>query len=161
MNELFSIGEGRTILGEHWRLARDGDDGARAIFHRHYSRRISSESKLFVGPGEKFVMVTEDGTALWVWRKFKSDNGQEGVNCAIFRNEGRTLSSRLILEAELIAWKKWPESRLYTYVDPKKVKSANPGACFIAAGWRRCGITKKRRYLILEKLHEDARKGRT
>ena len=27
-------------------------------------------------------------------------------------------------------------------VDPKAVRSTNPGYCFMAAGWRRCGVTK-------------------
>jgi hypothetical protein len=29
-----------------------------------------------------------------------------------------------------------------TYVDRKKVRSSNPGFCFLAAGWRRCGTTR-------------------
>ncbi len=96
-------------------------------------------------------MLTEDGLALFVWRKFISDDGQTGVNCAVFRNESPTLSSRLILDAETVAWTDWPGQRLYTYVDPNKIRSTNPGACFIAAGWRRCGVTKKRGLVILEK----------
>lgn len=150
--ELFSIGVGRIHLSEHWRYARDGDDGAREFFNRHYSRRQASDSKQFVGPGNKLVMLTEDGLALFVWRKFISDSGEAGVNCAVFRNESPTLSSILILDAEKVAWTDWPGERLYTYVDPKKIRSTNPGACFIAAGWRRCGITKKRKLVILEKL---------
>lgn len=152
MNDLFSAGIGRVHLSLHWRLAQDGDPAAREMFDRHYSRRRSSVSKLFIGPGYKLPMLTEDGSALFVWRKFKSRDGQTGVNCAIFRNEGPTLSSELILDAERVAWSDWPGERLFTYVDPRKVKSKNPGACFIAAGWRRCGITKKRKLVILEKL---------
>jgi hypothetical protein len=30
------------------------------------------------------------------------------VNCAVFRNEGPVLSSDLILEAEELAWGRWP-----------------------------------------------------
>lgn len=29
-----------------------------------------------------------------------------------------------------------------TKVDPKAVRDTNPGYCFVAAGWRRCGTTK-------------------
>ncbi len=147
---LFSGGIGRVRASEHWRYAQDGDDWAREMFDRHYSRQ--GGAALFMGPGEKMPLLTEDGLALFAWRKYKSDDGQTGVNCAIFRNEGPTLSSLLILDAERVAWKEWPGERLFTYVDPKKVRSSNPGACFIAAGWRRCGITKKRKLIILEKL---------
>jgi hypothetical protein len=97
------------------------------------------------------VLLTTDGRALFVWRKFRSDDGQEGINCAIFRNEGPKLSSGLILEAEPLAWRRWPGERLYTYVNPKKVKSTNPGYCFLMAGWRKCGKTKGG-LIILEKL---------
>jgi hypothetical protein len=43
---------------------------------------------------------TGDADALFVWRKFIDDSGQQGVNCAVFRNESRhggpqTLSDRL------------------------------------------------------------------
>lgn len=37
----------------------------------------------------------------------------------------------------------WPTiTRHYTYVAPNRVRSTNPGACFLFAGWRRCGVTK-------------------
>ena len=67
---------------------------------------------------------------------------QEGVSCAIFRNEGYYLSSELIKKACILAWQKWPNERLYTYVNPRKVKSTNPGYCFLKAGWRRTGMSK-------------------
>lgn len=147
--ELFPNGVGRRRLGVHWMDAKDGDSGARELFSRHYSRRKTNETKLFVGPGEKCVLITEDGRALFVWRKFKDDSGQEGVNCAIFRNEGDIRSSDLVVDAVAIAAARWPGERLYTYVDPRAIRSTNPGYCFIAAGWRKCGVTKKRRLLIL------------
>jgi hypothetical protein len=37
------------------------------------------------------------------------------------------------------------------YVNPRKVGSSNPGFCFIQAGWRKCGITKRNRLLIFER----------
>jgi hypothetical protein len=39
---------------------------------------------------------------------------------------------------------------LYTYVNGRKVKSANPGYCFKRAGWRTCGKTAGG-LIILEK----------
>ena len=87
-------------------------------------------------------MIGRDGRALFVWRKFKDGSGQQGINCAVFRNEGPELSSDLIKEADRIAFKKWPEERHYTYVNGAKMKGVNPGYCFKMAGWRECGKTK-------------------
>ena len=139
---------------EVWFPIKDGDAEARAFFDRHYSRKHYKDGrlpKLFVGPGEKMVLRTPDGTALWVWRKFKSGDSQTGLNCAVFRNEGKTLSSALILAAEERAWTRWPKQRCYTYVDPKKVQSKNPGYCYEVAGWRKCGVTKWNKLIIYEK----------
>lgn len=143
-------------ISDVWVPVRDGHDSARALFDRHYSRYHYADGRkplLFVGPGEKLVLMTHCRRALFVWRKFISDDGQKGVNCAIFRNEGAGLSSDLIREADHIAWERWPDpdsERHYTYVNPSAVRSTNPGFCFRAAGWNRCGVTKWRRLLILE-----------
>jgi hypothetical protein len=148
-----------TELG-HWLGVPDGDPRAFALFEKHYSYRPYQDGRrrygyrnrfLIAGPGEKMVLLTTSCDALFVWRKFQSADGQQGVNCAVFRNESPLLSSMLVLEAEQRAWQRWPGERLYTYVDPKSVKSRNPGYCFICAKWRRCGVTKARRLLILEK----------
>jgi hypothetical protein len=137
-----------------WCAAKDGDEYGRHLFHRHYSRRVYRDGrkpKLFCGPGFKLVLISPKEDALFVWRKFKDDSGQQGINCAIFRNESNQLSSAMILEAERIAWARWPGERFYTYVKASKVRSCNPGYCFICAGWRRCGMTKSG-LLILEKV---------
>jgi hypothetical protein len=135
-----------------WVEVKDGDASAREIFRRHYSYRPYKDGRnpaLFVGPGEKMVLLTPNADALFVWRKFKSADGQEGVNCSVFRNESNQLASELIREAEKLAWERW---RLFTYVNGRKVKSRNPGYCFVRAGWRKCGVTKHNKLLILEKL---------
>lgn len=142
-----------------WYAIRDGDPRLRAALDRHYSaRRYQDERRprLSVGPGEKMVLMTSDSRAVFVWRKFISDNGQDGVNCAVFRNEAPELylSSDLIREADELAWRRWPGERLYTYVNPRKVASANPGYCFLMAGWHKCGATK-RGLIILEVFPDD------
>jgi hypothetical protein len=137
-----------------WFVVRDGDPTARTLFRRHYSYRAYADGRdpqLFVGPGEKLVLLTPCARALFVWRRFQCGGGQQGVNCAIFRNEGVALSSVLIREADAVADARWPGERHYTFVNPRKVRSTNPGFCFLAAGWRRCGITKWNRLLILER----------
>jgi len=142
-----------------WRLIKDAHPAGLALFERHYSCRDDrpADCKQFVGPGESLVLLTNNEKALCVWwkQRFRTDK-QAGVNCAVFRNEqcGR-LSSDLLLEAEQRAWQRWPEQRLFTFVDPRQVgqhnPSHNPGYCFKQAGWRACGLTKKG-LLILEKL---------
>jgi hypothetical protein len=138
-----------------WEELRDGDPRAAALFDRHYSRIPKAIGKLLiVGPGQKVVLMTPCLRALFAWRvsQSKDPTAEFGdVNCAIFRNEGAGLASELILAAEASAIAKWGPRRLYTYVSRKKVRSRNPGYCFLMAGWRRCGLTKTRRLLILEK----------
>jgi hypothetical protein len=152
---LFPDSVGRAVASAHWLFARDGDATVREIFDRHYSRIHYADGrtpKLFVGPGEKTVLISDDAKAIFVWRKFKCDDGNEGVNCAVFRNEGAMLSSALIVEAGEVAWNRWPGQRLFTYVQPKSIRSTNPGYCFKRADWTPCGITKWNRLVILEKL---------
>ncbi len=139
-----------------WWLTKDGDADCLALYNRHYSRQRYADGRvpvLFVGPGEKVVLRTEEGRACFVWRKFIDDSGQTGINCAVFRNETTHRSSDLIRQADAIADCLWPDRRHYTYVDAKKVRSSNPGFCFLKAGWRRCGMTKSGK-LILELTQE-------
>lgn len=128
-----------------WWLTKDGDVDCLALYNRHYSRQRYADGrvpKLFIGPGEKVVLRTADGLACFAWRKFHDDSGQTGVNCAVFRNETAYRSSDLIRQADAIADCLWPDSRHYTYVNAKKIRSVNPGFCFLKAGWQRCGVTK-------------------
>lgn len=128
-----------------WWITKDGDEVCRKFYDRHYSKRNyrdGREPKLFCGPGEKIVLRTWEGDALWVWRRFRDDSGQAGVNCAVFRNESRYQSSELIRQADAIADLCWPGLRHYTYVNAGRVRSTNPGCCFKKAGWRVSGKTK-------------------
>jgi hypothetical protein len=135
-----------------WWLTKDGDEYCLDLYRRHYSHRKYRDGRrenrsnpnrwLFVGPGEKVVLRTWEGDAFFVWRKFRDGNGQQGVNCAAFRNESERKSSDLIRQADAIADCLWPGSRHYTYVDAAQIRSKNPGYCFLCAGWKRCGQTK-------------------
>jgi hypothetical protein len=131
---------------------KDGNDDARALFDRHYSRYRYADGrqpKLFVGPGQKMVLLTPDKDALFVWRKFISADGQQGINCAIFRNESSARASLLLLSAMLLAWRRWPGERFYTYVNPRAIRSSNPGYCFKVVGWKKTGVTKRRSLDVL------------
>jgi hypothetical protein len=143
-----------NLTAETWIPVLDGNESARHLFDRHYSRYRYADGrkpKLFVGPGEKMVLSTPCAMALFIWRKFISGDGQEGVNCAVFRNETDMRSSDLIMEADALADARWPGERHYTYVDAGKIRSTNPGYCFQRAGWRKCGITKWNKLVILER----------
>ena len=130
---------------EHWRFTTDGDPYGMALYERHYSCRgykDGRQRRLFIGPGEKMALLTQCARALFVWRKFLDDSGQQGVCCAVFRNESGIKSSLLIREAMEVAWSRWSGERLYTFVNAGQVRSKNPGACFLMAGWRRVGMTR-------------------
>jgi hypothetical protein len=135
-----------------WWLTKDGDLTCAALFARHYSARRcrNRQRRKIVGPGEYIMLRTAPGDALFIWRRFRDASGQTGVCCAAFRNEGTHQSSELIRQADAIAHRCWPGERHYTYVNPRRVRSTNPGFCFLRAGWRRCGRTKGG-LLILEK----------
>lgn len=139
----------RRIAGD-WEEYRDGHPDALALYDRHYSSRPVEERKLAVGPGEKMVLLTRARDALFIWRKFKDDSGQIGVNCAAFRNESARLASDLIRQACEIAWSRWPEERLYTYVDPEEVAGDPAGNCFRHAGWRELPDRTKGGLIVLE-----------
>lgn len=144
----------------HWFIVPPHDPRAVALYARHYSSGKNGKGPEdwrrygIAALGTSMVMITLDGHALFVWtyERYRQDN-QTGVNCAVFRNEGPVLSSTLVLEAERLAWNRWPGERLFTFVDPDAVASSNPGYCFKMAGWTRCGVSG-RGLLILEKVRE-------
>lgn len=123
-----------------WVEVKDGDVSCRAIYGRHYSKyhyRDGRKPALFVGPGFKKVLLTPDARAMFVWRKFLDLRHEEGINCAVFRNEGAGVASELIRAADAIAFETWPGERHYTYVNAGKVEhKRQPGRCFLKAGWR-------------------------
>jgi hypothetical protein len=130
------------------------DPECAALADRHYSRRKVG-ARQFCYSGRKLVLRNAEGTVLFVWMfpdaKLRMDT-QTGYNCAIFRNESTRRSSEIILEAERFAVAKWGPDRAYTFVDPRKVKSPNPGWCFIAAGWKPCGRTKSGKRILQKEL---------
>lgn len=135
--------------GPHWYLTKDGDLSCLALYERHYSCYHYADGRKrtqCVGPGEVIMLRTGDADAMFVWRKYIDDTEpkQYGVECSVFRNEAprRYVSSSLVRQADAVADHVWPGERHYTKVNPKAVRSTNPGFCFVAAGWRRCGVTK-------------------
>lgn len=139
----------------YWRQVKDGDPVAFALFQRHYSYKEYKDGRrkrygyanrhLIVGPGEKIVLIGIDGHALCCWRRFHdaSSNGEKRVYCTVFRNESDHKASDILKTAMGIAWARWPNEPLWTYVDPRKVQSDIPGYCFYRARWKHVGDTAK------------------
>ena len=107
-----------------------------SLADRHYSRQTPG-SWQFLPPGRTLVIRDHAGTVVlaWLHQQFR-DDGETGFNCAIFRNESERLSSQVILECERLLVSHWGTGRAFTYIDPSKIKSSNPGFCFKRAGWK-------------------------
>jgi hypothetical protein len=145
-----------VLLPFHDGLARTSpfDPECAALADRHYTRRAKSIGKpQFSTCTRKLILRDGPGTVLFVWTwtpKEKRYDQQEGFNCALFRNESSRRSSEIILEAEQAVVAHWGAGRAYTFIDPRRVRSTNPGYCFLMAGWRHAGWTAKGKR-ILEK----------
>ena len=150
----------RTLNGEQaiWLEVNECHKGALALMDRHYSRKTPGADHMG-GPGEKLILITPNNDAVFGWKRTKPQyryDGLDGIECFIFRNEGPLLSSKLILLAEEWAHEKWPGALLFTYVQPKKIKSTNPGHCFIMAGWEKIGVSKTQKFVLLTKNGESS-----
>lgn len=145
-------------LHGYWLASYRSDPRAAALYRRHYSAEKNAKRGIrdlnFMGPGECMVLLSSDCLAVFAWQRNVGPprlDRQDGVCCTIFRNEGPVLSSVLILEACDLAWARWPGERLFTYIWDAKVRSSNPGYCFLKAGWRRCGRNADGRLTLLER----------
>jgi hypothetical protein len=124
-----------------WTVVSTYDARARALADRHYPRQ-SVGALQFMPPGERLVLLTHDGRAVWgvvlnryagVWR----------WRVSIFRNEGDELSSSLVHHATAHTFAWWrshygalPSVALTTEIDPARVRrKRDPGRCFRRAGW--------------------------
>lgn len=144
---------------KYWLIVRDGDPELLSLVNRHYSRRKpANKSHGYIGPGRKLLLRTAKGDAVFGWLyakvEYRMDN-LDGFNCTIFRNESKHLSSDMILEAEKIAlehYKCIPRDGFFTYVEPSKIKSVNPGYCFKKAGWKQVGTSKSGKIILKKEI---------
>jgi hypothetical protein len=140
-----------------WWITKDGDRSCLALYQRHYSAAKAYKDGRpryqFIGPGTSIVLRTADASALFVWRQYIDDTipKQEGIECAVFRNEGPYLSSELCRQADAIADFCWPDQRKYTKIRAEAVRSRNAGYCFLMAGWKRCNYTTQNGLIVLER----------
>jgi len=147
-----------VLTGVYWEITVNrADNRLLDMYERHYScyqYKDGRERRQGVSPGQYLALMTARLDALFVWHKSKfRRDGQIGINCAVFRNESTVLSSLLIEEAAEIAWRRWAGERLFTYVNPAKIRSVNPGYCFKMAGWTLTGESKTG--LLLFELHQN------
>lgn len=124
-----------------WRMRDEYDLAANALADRHYSRQTPGCGQIGP-PGRRIVLVTLDERALWLTHYPKPEYAQDGLDayrCSIFRREGGPLASLLIEEAMAITERLWGPAAdgWVTWIDTRKVRSTNPGYCFLQAGWRR------------------------
>ena len=103
------------MIDGYWLSVKRTDPRAYALYRRHYSaakgarwRRMGNTN--VTSGGQTMVLLTLALDALFVWlhNVIKRLDGQAGVNCTVFRNEGPVLSSELIREADELAWRRWP-----------------------------------------------------
>jgi hypothetical protein len=148
------------VIDGYWLSVKRTDFRAFELYRRHYSAKKNAAYRTpgntnVTGSGETLVLLTQLCDALFVWlhNTVERLDKQIGVSCAVFRNEGPTLSSDLIREADDLAWQRWPdEPRHFTYVDPSEIRrKRDPGRCFLRAGWRKCGQSAEGK-LIFERL---------
>jgi hypothetical protein len=153
-----------------WTVSHKYDPEARALADRHYSRQKVG-ARQFVPPGRALVLKSVDRSAYWVtswpFAEYVRHEWAGAWVCSAFRNEGaRDEAGRLLLASEMIraavacTLARWPtpprvaagssDVAIVTFVDPSKVRrSRTPGRCFLKAGFRVIGSTKKAGLLAL------------
>lgn len=135
-----------------WELTNKGDQECRKLADRHYTRQKIG-SRQFTRPGKNLVLRTPVADAVWVTWSGIRDDGIQAWECTLFRNESPHLSSDLIREAIKVTLREWgtpPPDGIITYVNQSKVRSSNPGFCFLKAGWTKDGFSKRRNLLRLK-----------
>lgn len=126
-----------------WEKSWRADPLAREVADRHYNRQKVG-SPQFVPPGRCVVLRTPEADALWVtswpFARYVKHAWAGAWMCSAFRNESEHRSSELIAEAvqaTRYVFGPPPELGFVTFVDTTKVRSRNPGYCYMKAGWTR------------------------
>ena len=138
----------------------------------HYSRRTPG-SKTFTGVGQEVVMVSRCGYAVWAVVRQKTparrgSGGSRGRNgladpgvryvwrnmlfrrlegCKLRASDLIKLATRLTYEAWILRYGELPIERLRTEIEISRVKSSNPGFCYLMAGYERDRIVRGKLYL--------------
>lgn len=139
-----------------WRRSDKFDPASRAIADRHYNRQKPGTPQ-FVRPCRSLVLRSEDGGSLWVSIAplFQAHAWAGAWENQTFRREyGDVIASDMIRAAvahTLDEWGEPPDLGMITMIDPDKVRhKRDPGRCFLKAGFRRVGMTKIRKRIVLQ-----------
>lgn len=144
-----------------WHRSWKADPRGRPLADRHYPRQKKG-SLQFAPPGRTLVLITAGADALWItsWPKYAQHEWVGAWINSVFRNESSTLSSSMILDA-VAATRAFfgdpPPLGMVTFVAPEHLKpgNTNPGYCYLKAGFKKVGWTKKRRRRVLQLLPAD------
>lgn len=160
-----------------WELSSSSDPRALAVVDGrgewsghgpHYSRRTPG-SKTFTGVGQEVVLwrpgavwavvrqrtPSKRGSGASRGRSGEPDTAPKYVwRNMLFRNLSGELSSALISEALAATYREWvarygslPLEPLRTEIDPRRVKSRNPGYCYKVSGWHSARLVRGKLYL--------------
>jgi hypothetical protein len=128
-----------------WEQVKRTDPRGLALYMRHYSykgRHYLDRPKSLLPPARSFVLLTPDARAVWgatfpYPQYVKHAYPGLAVN-NLFRNEGTCLSSSLVKEATALTLAYWPEALgVVSFINARKIRSANPGYCYLCAGYHR------------------------
>lgn len=142
-----------------WRLSHRFDPPAVRVADRHYSRQKPGTPQ-FMPAGRALVLHSNVngqeavwGTS-WQFEEYTDHDWPGAWMCSIFRNETAMPASRMILDAVSATrfhFGDAPERGMVTFVDKHAIqKKGHLGHCFIMAGFRPVGFTKKRGLLVLQ-----------
>lgn len=166
------------MIASKWRMSSCTDRAALDVVdgmgpHQghgpHYSRRTPGSAR-FTGIGQEVVFVTEDLNAVWSvvrqrtplkGKTYKDDTSAKWVwRNNMFRNLGNQLSSDLIRAAVEKTYAEWerryggiPTEPLRTEVAIARVRSSNPGYCYLNAGWTKQKVVRGKLYLLAPSPH--------
>ena len=136
-----------------WTLSSRQDPEALPLADRHYNRQKPGTDR-FGPPARSLALLavrTPSRRALWLtsWpfaEYVKHEWAGAWVN-SLFRNERAGLSSSLIRDAVAVTrwfWPEVPSLGMVTFVDETKIRpKADPGYCYLQAGFVHVGRTKR------------------
>lgn len=130
-----------------WLRSDRADPRALPLADRHYNRQKPGTPQ-FVPPGRCLVLLNEDSSALWVtsWPRFVQHTWPGAWVNTLFRKEGEGVASEMIVAAVAHTrayFGEPPELGMVTFIDPDKVRSSNPGYCYLVAGFEHERWTRK------------------
>lgn len=128
-----------------WSVSHRADPPAVAIADRHYNRQKPGTPQ-FVPPGACLVLLMPGAVWTSSWPRYVQHQWPRAWVNTLFRKEIPGIASEFIIEAVAATRYYWgpaiPPQGMITFVNPREVRSTNPGYCYLMAGFERAGRTK-------------------